>query len=54
MAVLCMLMHAVVDFNLHIHANAMLFVMALALPFALPSLSSTRKRHAPRRVIPTH
>lgn len=44
MALVCLLMHAWVDFNLHIHANAMLFTVALALPFALSRF--TRTRHA--------
>lgn len=35
MAIFCMLMHAWVDFNLHIHANAMLFMVTLSLPLAV-------------------
>jgi len=44
MAVFCMLMHALVDFNLHIHANALLFTAALALPFALATLPVRMRR----------
>jgi putative inorganic carbon (hco3(-)) transporter len=50
MAVFCMLMHAFVDFNLHIHANAMLFVVALALPFALHSMPVRTHRSRQHRV----
>jgi O-antigen ligase len=48
MAVFCMLLHAWVDFNLHIHANALLFTAVLALPFALSTLP-IRLRHTSRR-----
>ncbi len=44
MVVVCLLMHALVDFNLHIHANALLFTAALSLPLALSRF--TRTRHA--------
>lgn len=43
MAVLCMLMHALVDFNLHIHANALLFTMALSLPMTLANTGRRRQ-----------
>jgi len=49
MAVVCMLLHAVVDFNLHIHANALLFSAAVALPFALSTLQAERRHRSSRR-----
>jgi O-antigen ligase len=46
MALFCLGLHSVVDFNLHIPATALTLSMLLALVWAMPALPKTRRRRS--------